>query len=580
MKKMVLLAALALMCMGLKAQWSDDPAVNLCVVKESTYGKEIHVLSDGSWFLYWDRPTLVINGEDTMSAIVPEVQYFTKDGKAVWNEPFRVSSEKTQTYTVYNNFTLLDKDENLIVAVRDLRRNGANSYTVYKLDKNANHTWDRNGVSLHGDDIPDFCAALKIIQLADGSYVFAWVENASDGSSWIRLQRLSADGQRLWGNGKKVEKEGTNLTYPYMVDAGNNEFILMYAQGATEELYARKLDFDGNDVWKEATLMFNGTMGSTPLWTRMAVAPIDGGLLAAFPAQDPEQPLLSWVKGDGTHGFVDAEKGFRIGYTDDFRTGNLRVAVDEEGKTIYAIWREFDPNTQSWQRLAMQKVGFDGELMFAPTGLTIAPLLSRPVAYYNLALGNKNTVLASYMENVGEAGTQDIMARAALVNAEGHFVWEDTTVDIATLNCSKSDMLCSPIRNDQWILVWNDNRDFESLNYHNLYAQNLRMDGSLGTGPVANESHFALADISMLVYPNPARESLHVRVNCPASVKGDLRMELLGLNGAVLATMGESKVRDGINDFEYSRPKGLVSGMYILRAVIGGESCYTKIILK
>lgn len=576
MKKILFFLPLALMVMGAKAQWKSIPDTNTCFVKESTYTTEIQVLSDGSWFLYTDGPT--------EGAIVPMLRYFDKDGVSLWEEPVRIANEKTQTYTVYCDRTFLDRDENLIVVVRDLRRDGDNNtFTAYKFDKTGENHWGRNGVSLHGETYPRFCAASKITQLTDGSYVFAWQESNDDNVNEIHLQRLSAEGERLWGEGKTIAEEEVSITYPYMVDAGNNEFIVMYARGSTEELYARKLDFDGNDVWAQPTLMFNGTMGSTPLWTRMRVIALDGGLLAAFQAfvEGLEVPYLSWVKGDGSHGFVDAEKGFRVGYTDNFRTGFVDVVGNEEAKTIYALWREFDPTTQSWQRLALQKVGFDGELHWDPTGVTIAPLAEHTVAYYSVQLGADNNVMAAYMENVGEIGTTVIEARAVYLDAEGNYKWKDTTKILSNFRDSKSSMISSPLVGDQWFFLWNDFRDFEGVNTHNIYGQNLHTDGTLGvkSGEGTANGKFVALGKQVILYPNPATENIGIRLNRPSGKTAKLRLELVNLNGALVNVMYDGHVA-GDMDIVWNRPAGIASGLYIVRVMDGDETYYGKIILK
>ncbi|MCH5243585.1 MAG: T9SS type A sorting domain-containing protein [Lentimicrobiaceae bacterium] len=580
MKKILFLLSLAPIVTGVQAQWKSSPDTNTCFAAEENYTIEMQVLSDGSWFLYTDGPK--------GGAITPYLRYFDKDGVSIWEEPLQIANEKTETYTVVNDLTFLDRDENIVVIARDLRKDGVNSaFTAYRFDRTGKNHWGENGVFLHGDDSPDFCAAIKIAQLTDGSYVFVWqeVDYESDNSrSILKMQRLSADGERLWGNGKTIEGKNTSITYPYVAEAGNNEFILMYASGITEELYARKLDFDGNDVWAQPTLMFNGSMGSVPLWTRMNVIALDGGLLAAFPAfiGDLEVPYLSWVKGDGSHAFADAEKGFRIGYSDDFRTGYVDVVGNVETKTIYALWREFDPNTQSWQRMAMQKVGFDGELQWEPTGLTIAPLKDRSVAYYSVRLGKDNSVLAAYMENTAEPGYERIQANAVYVNEDGQYIWKDTTVTFANYPDSKSRMISSPLVQDQWIFLWDDFRDFDGSIYHNVYGQNLHLDGSLGVqsggGDVANEKVITLGN-QVRLYPNPADQTVCVELNRLSEKTAKVRVDLLNINGSLACTMYEGYVAGDMN-VRWNRSAGITPGLYIVRVTEGDRTFYGKIILK
>ena len=571
--KKILFIVLALVCTGVKAQWSSDPKDNLQLAGQSIYGTEVCALSDGSWYLYYNGP----NEGTTM----PWLQYFDKDGNMLWDDEMVITDAPTKTYNVYNNFLFVDRDGNAIVVNQDLRVENYNAYTAYKINKMGEHLWNHTGVSLHGDILPSFAAALKIIQLDDGSYVFCWEEeNDISDAIVVRMQRLSPQGERLWGDGKQLAMEQTSITYPYMIDAGNNEFILMYAQGATQELYARKFDFDGNDIWSSPTLVYNGPLPTTPLWTWMKVIPVEGGLAAAWPGYDPEQALLAWIKGDGTHVFLEAEKGLRMGYTENFRCSAPDVVFDAENRVFYSLWREFDAVTQAWQRIAAQKISAEGELLWDPTGVDIAPLEQRSVSYTSVQLGPKGSMLGAFME-MKNAGDNVVGAYAVLVDAEGRYVWMDTAVTIASHEngSCKSSMLSMPMVGDQWIFVWSDFRDFEDLNTHNVYGQNLRVDGTIGVIETGNEYGMPAEEV-LQVYPNPVVSSMEITWKNNGPALHNARVELWDLKGSVVATLYNGTLASENNLIEWRRPSGLASGMYLIRAVAGKERSYGKVILK
>lgn len=574
MKKLIGLMFLASAWItGVQAQWSGEAAENLRLIDRSVYSTEAKMLSDGSWFLYHNGPS----GGTTL----PYLQYFDKNGVALWESDLLICEERTKTYNVYNNLLFVDRDENAIVVNQDLRREDLNTYTAYKIDKTGEHRWNHSGISLHGDELPSFCAALQIIQMSDGSYVFAWEEETFDADNiQLRMQRLSADGERLWGEGKVFSMEGTALTYPYLVDAGNNECILLYAQGAMQELYARKLDFDGNDVWQNPVLVYGGSLPTTPLWTWMKVIPVEGGLVAAWPGYDPEQPLLAWIKADGTHAFTEGSKGLRMGYTPDYRCAAPDVVFDAETRTFYSVWREFDPNTQAWQRIAAQKISAEGELLWDPMGVDIAPLEHHTLAYYSLQLAPKGALMAAYMEMF--AGDNMIDAYAVLVDAEGKYVWQDTSVSISSRETggSKSNMVSLPMREGQWIFFWNDFRDFDNLNTCNVYGQNLHLDGSLGNTSAANERAVEEASSALRVFPNPVGTSARIAWNHEGTGQTAARIELLDVKGASVGVVYNGILEAGENLVEWQRPANLVSGVYLMRAIAGGQVCYEKIILR
>ena len=74
---------------------------------------------------------------------------------------------------------MVDKDGNAIVVVHDLRNSPSEeqllSYTIYKVSPEGEMLWGNEGLSIDGGISYETSAAMKVIQLEDGSYVFAWM---------------------------------------------------------------------------------------------------------------------------------------------------------------------------------------------------------------------------------------------------------------------------------------------------------------------------------------------------------------------------------------------------------------------
>ena len=104
--------------------------------------------------------------------------------------------------------------------------------------------------------------------------------------------------------------------YPYVVDAGDNEFILFWQ---SDGLMARKLDFDGNDIWAQPTTVFSGELNpQIPAWTYLEVIPANGGIVAGWYGfeGDGHYTQIAYILPDGSHAFADADKGLRLAYGD------------------------------------------------------------------------------------------------------------------------------------------------------------------------------------------------------------------------------------------------------------------------
>ena len=587
MKRVILFFALALSGLGAaNAQWSDDPDTNLLLLDESFYSVETEMLPNGDWYLFYNRP------EGSIDTIVPYIQYYDKNGCAIWEEPLKISKQLTKTYTKAMDCLSIDQDGNAIIAIQDMRY-GPESYTVYKISPDRTSLWE-NGVDLHAGTYPEFCAALSMTQLADGSYVFAWQEGGSGfdvytsgiygkgnepkaGSSRIRMQRVSPDGTILWGEGKLIQEENVPISYPYVLDANNNEFLLVYAYGASQTIQVRKMDFDGNDMWAQPTTAFDGVSSTVPLWTFLAVVPADGGVLIGTYEGDPNFPYVSYVKADGTHAFAEGSAGLRLGYSEWLAWG-IKLVFDKENQAIYAAWRETDYN-QNYSQIVTQKVSLGGELLWDPNGIAITQFLPRPVSYYDAELGPKGSLFVSYMEqydidNNGLGANDPVNALAVLQSAEGDFVWEDTAVMISNRISVKYDMTALPFNDNQWILIWTAD---------SLYGQNVTVEGLLGVQeetPNANESRQESRDEAFRVVPNPILDNAILYIENGAGVACKAEVELWNLNGAKAGEIYNGSLHEGMNRIEWNRPSGLSGGFYLLKATVGDRTQFAKIILR
>ena len=577
MKRAILFLALAFLCLGFShAQWSVYPDSNLQLVDESFYSFETELLSDGSWYLYYNRP------DNSIDTIVPFLQRFDKDGKALWEEPLEISRQLTMSWTKVMDCMSIDHDDNAIIVVQDLRH-GPETYTAYKITPDGISAWI-DGVDLQAGFYQEGCAALNMTQIADGSYIFAWQEYTDDdvNTSVIRLQRVSAEGEALWGEGRILQEENTPMTYPYVLDAGNNEFLIIYAYGASQEIRVRKMDFDGNDVWAQPTTAFDGIGSSIPLWTFFEVVPADGGVLLATYNGDPNFPYMAYVKNDGTHAFAEASAGLRLGYSEWLAWG-VKLVFDAENQAIYAVWRETDYN-QNYAQIVTQKISLDGELLWDPAGVAVTPFLPRPVSYYDAELGPKGSLFVSYMEQYdidsnGLGSNDPVNALAVLQSPEGDFMWDDTSVVVSDRISVKYDMEALPFHNNQWILVWDGASSQDDMDARLLYGQNVTAEGILGVD-VASESRPLARPSTFSIWPNPARETLTLRLDNADTYSYPVQVELLNTSGTLIARVYRGNLQPGCNEIEWTRPSGIQNGFYILKATAGGTTRYSKVILQ
>ena len=354
----------------------------------------------------------------------------------------------------------------------------------------------------------------------------------------IEMQRLSADGEMLW-NAEEVRlyDENSNYMYPYVVDGGSNQVIMLYAKGSSQDLYARKLDFDGTPVWSEDTKVYNGGWGSIPIWTLLDVHPSgDGGMIVSWNDDrygiDMESAYIAYVQPNGEMGFNE-DNGLKIGYN-ELRCLNVNCLYDEASDSFYAIWNECSSG-QSWNRVVAQRISKEGELMWSEMGLELKPLEQTDYGYYSLQSGVDNEVAFFYMRNY--AGTYgDVEAFVTTVNVNDTTERRESEFTKGTRVSEKSGLVSTPMHDGKyWIVKWTDSGSYDDEEMvEHLMMQRINNDLSLGNPSDAavegvkndNNTFKVLASI----VENEAMFAVNVETTTPAT------LTIYNVNGALVAT--------------------------------------------
>ena len=556
-------------------QWCADPSQNTRLVEPAVRGYEISSAGNG-WFLAYDSPAAGSSAQDSVN---PHLQYYLPDGDPAWESPIEIARHRSLPTGFVHQRLLVDKEGNALVIAQDLRADGGISgktvYAAYRVSSEGVHLWNPEGVELHGGHLPGFCAALRMIQLEDGSFIFAWVESEEgENIDFIRMQRVSAQGEILWGTGKTLREDGVMVSYPALVSAGNNEYLLAYTRGS--DLFVQKFDFDGNAVWPEPTQVFSGTLPNVPAYTFLDARKAGDGILLAFHAGNgPTYPYCAYIRSDGSHAFGEGDAGLRLGYSERNAT-NVKLCIDTSAGVAYAVWREYHSQDMlGYYGLVAQKISLDGELLWNPEGLEIVPLSTCGIDDWQISMGPKNTVMVVYNQWAENGDFDDQRILAVLFTPEGEPAWEAHAF-FFFFSIIKTRL--QAIRSgDQWIAAWQDCRDFDDNIRSNIYAQNLDASGSIGP-ETGTESGMSQMSVHPSIVPNPV--SGHCKIRFVSETGVDcLRVDVYSLRGALVSSLYEGPCRAGLHVLEWNRPDGLPAGMYILRISAGHKISDTKILV-
>ena len=474
------------------AQWSSDPAKNnrITPVGANTYNFEIGSSNDGNVYVTYLRP----KSGNTASVL----QVIDEDGNMQFSdEGLTVSHKETISWTLFGGLLLVDRDGNSIIAVTDCRNsfNQQMSYTLYKVSPTGEMLWGEDGLELAEGMAFDYVAAMSMVQIEDGSYVCAWTIMGYEDNvetSQIKMQRISQDGELLWSE-KDMPQFNTAILnqYPFLVNANNNQVILMYIRGSGRHLMARKIDFDGSSVWSEDVIIYRGGFTIPPLQVILKIIPDQmGGAFAGWYDDrnyiNQESTYVAHITSDGKLGFSSGEGGERVGYNDYLRGFAPEMYFDKEKSALYVVWRETSSG-QTWQQITAQKLSIpSGELLWEPEGKAIAPLVECSIAYYSIQGDKQGNVAVFYSSNEWDPvyfyGWDK--NKVTLLDSYGDYVWKDEIIEFANSQGGKGDLVSTKlINNSYWVAVWGDNRKLEGetgSNVAKIYMQRINLDGTLG----------------------------------------------------------------------------------------------------
>ena len=364
------------------AQWSTDRDVATLLIDSQyhLYSNEVCVGVDGTVWFFGDNPASTSMDSIHTTSYNMRLWAFTPEGEPKFGtEGILLSAFPNRSWTVCNYYTCANRDSTITVVVHDCRNSSDNSmsYTAYRLRPDGTHVWDEDGVPVDNAMYASTNCHMSICELDDGSNVFAW--EWINSSAAVSLQRITREGESLW-DPEQTKLAGAYNEYPFVVDAGNNQFILVWARSSSEYLSAMKYNADGTQVWSKRATIYDGGFGSIPIWTFVDVKPSgDGGVICSwYDARDPsyqfEDVYMAYIKGDGKSGFTNADGGpdVKLSYT-EWRHYAPDVYPDGMGTGFLAVYRQTSGG-QAYSNIAIQHVNLQGELDWGEEGIDVIPM--------------------------------------------------------------------------------------------------------------------------------------------------------------------------------------------------------------
>jgi hypothetical protein len=578
MKKIVFTLFTVLICLSATAQWSSNPHENNRISPNQwTLVPEIKTAPSG--LAYFTYRKLSADG------IYTYLQIIDQEGNLKYPQEGRLISDYPSRSDVqYNDFSFVDKDENLILIVSDSRYGESlRSFTVYKISPEGEMLWDEDGIGLDRGNGYSNNAGIKVIQLEDQSYVFAWMKGGAYDMS-VEVQRLSKDGEFLWTDPVTLFSTTINYSYPYLVNAGNNEFILIYAKGSNYEFYARKMDFEGTSVWPEDTRIYRDGFTIPAMQVLIDVTPDHkGGVFFAWYddrfSSRFESAYVAYVKSDGSLGFVTANdwEGQKIGYVESQRSFRPKIAYDKASEALYVVW-ESSNEGQTYRSLRIQKLSDTGDLLWGPEGKLIAEPYT---GSHSIQLAGDGKFAVFYM--ILHSAYGQVTNHVALFDSNGDYVWENETITFST-NESYKDKLesCPLINNEYWLTFWSDSRveenEKEEIDIQGIFVQRINIDGTLGSKETPIQLPESGAKTELLTSSVIDNET-HFTLNNPKAAH--VNLSIYSLSGQKVAVVYNGILGAGKQILSWNpKAASIGSGVYLLRFSTPDGSRTSRVIIK
>jgi len=461
------------------AQWSDDPGnpqlmgngIQPQVQATSDGGVYIAWLTNGNYHVYLQR----LDHEG--------INQFTDGGMLISD------NNNSSWIAVYHLNLAVDSEDNAIITFVD-QRTGTWEVYAYKIEIDGTMSWGADGLTLSDSGSDNISPRLAV--LPDNSVVVTWSKNYSS----ISCQRISSNGDLLWGDGVTINNLIADLLSPQPIISSDGELLIQWISqtgpvwAADSKISLQKYDFDGTSVWNDPTVIVgpvvfpmgnwlqqsvaDGNNGSFSAWTEMA-----GSVQSAVTQHISEDGSISWVGGVD---FSTNSSNFRI---------SPRLVVAENSQNLIAVWNESN-GSQSQRGIFAQRLDESGNRLWGMNGTAIVPL-NNSYDYLDISIvGVGEDIITTFFQ---QSATMNSDIYAVRLDIDGNAPWL-SQVEITNSGTSKSDMVVEKVQGCL-IIAWSENG--------NIYAHSLREDGTLGiadvsqTGDVNGDGNINVLDVVMLV---------------------------------------------------------------------------------
>ncbi|MBX3386345.1 MAG: hypothetical protein KF768_07230 [Phycisphaeraceae bacterium] len=454
------------------AQWATDPQSTLAVAaasSEQVQAKVVPTQDGGSYISWFDNSA---GGYDV------RLQRLDAAGNKQWGADGLLIADRafssTQDYALE-----VDATGNAVLAYRD--DGGVSGATaqvsVQKVSPAGTKLWGPTGVLVTSDSVGKNQPRLAIA--TDGSVYVGWSFQPSGSASQFALQRLGAGGTVDWLLPVVVAEASRALTLSDLKPGDGGSVIALWvrATGANpitsaKHLYTQKFSIAGDTQWNSGSpvIVFESTSIQNGYFPTMLADGLGGAVYGWYETGGSRNAYIQHVLSTGALKFASP-----VANT-DATPGRIRVgaalAYDGSSGTYLLASPETDSSSQSVNSVIAQQFDSSGARLWGDAGATlVGPTASMQPSFVTCRVAGDGCI-AAWIET---ASFQNAKVVAARVDVQGDVEW---SVDVSTISGGKSRLASTTVANGDVVFAF-QNGDFGNFD---VYAQNLRADGTLGPG--------------------------------------------------------------------------------------------------
>lgn len=420
-------------------------------------------------------------------------QKLNSGGTPLWNR----NGIQLAAYSGNQNFpqAVLDKNNESIMVWQDYRSGNADIF-AQKINAYGQLVWSAQGVEVCAAPAGQFSP--QIVSDGMGGAIIVWHDYRNGGGEDIYAQRIDTDGNALWEkDGIAISQASGTQWYPQIASDNNNGAIIVWTDGregsGNNNIYGQRIGPSGNAIWKKNGIPLCDNSGNQE---RPIILAVNNGYVLAWNDSRYNNTDIFAQKIDDSGNLLWSPDGVAV-CTANYTQNEPKLAQDGTGGAIL-VWNDERAETND---IFGQRIDQYGKVSWQENGRAICKAFGDQNKPEIVKLSNDSWMV--FWEDQ-RSGNIDIFAQK--INSSATPLWKTDGISIASFpNAQDSFSVCSSPAGNA-LVVWQDSR----YGSYDIFAQKVSGNSAL------------LWPISGLIVCNAIGSVVQQNINLAGNNKGEI----------------------------------------------------------